>query len=52
MQILVVGSEKHVCNATDLLVENRQFVPTHPHSTPSLGVTPFEFWDERDIPRN
>ena len=26
--------------------------PPHPHSTPSLGVTPFEFWDERDIPRN
>jgi len=24
--------------------------PPHPHSTPSLGVTPFEFWDERDIP--
>ena len=24
----------------------------HPHSTPSLWVTPFEFWDERDIPRN
>ena len=23
----------------------------HPHLTPSLGVTPFEFWDERDIPR-
>jgi len=26
--------------------------PSHPHSTPSLGVTPIEFWDERDIPRN
>jgi len=26
--------------------------PPHPHSTPSLGVTPFEFWDDRDIPRN
>jgi len=24
--------------------------PPHPHSTPSLEVTPFEFWDERDIP--
>ena len=24
--------------------------PPHPHSTPSLGVTPFEFWDEHDIP--
>jgi len=24
----------------------------HPHSTPSLGVTPFEFWDERDILQN
>jgi len=23
-----------------------------PHSTPSLGVTPFEFCDARDIPRN
>jgi len=23
--------------------------PLHPHSTPLLGVTPFEFWDERDI---
>ena len=21
-----------------------------PHSTPSLGLIPFEFWDERDIP--
>ena len=26
--------------------------PPHPHSTPSLGVTPFEFWDERDIPQS
>jgi len=26
--------------------------PPHPHSTPSLGVTPFDFWDERDITRN
>ena len=26
--------------------------PPHPHSMPLLGVTPFEFWDERDIPRN
>jgi len=26
--------------------------PPHPHSTPSLGVTPFEFWDDRDIPKN
>ena len=26
--------------------------PPHPHSTPSLGVTPFKFRDERDIPRN
>jgi len=26
--------------------------PPHPHSTPSFGVTPFEFWDDRDIPRN
>jgi len=26
--------------------------PPHPHSTPSLGVTPFEFWDVLDIPRN
>jgi len=28
-------------------VENGRFVPacTHPHSTPSLGVTPFEFQD-------
>jgi len=24
--------------------------PPHPHSTPSLGVTPFEFWADRDIP--
>jgi len=24
----------------------------HPHSKPSLGVTSFEFWDERDIGRN
>ena len=23
--------------------------PPHPHSTPSLGVTPFEFWEELDI---
>jgi len=23
--------------------------PPHPHSTPSLGVTPFEFWDEHLI---
>ena len=29
---------------------HRQFVSTHPHSTPSLGVIPFEFWDELDIP--
>ena len=35
-----------------LKVENRQFVPTHPHSTPSFGVTPFEFRDEPDIDRN
>jgi len=28
-------------------VENRQFLPTPPYgSTPSLGVTPFEFRDE------
>ena len=26
--------------------------PPHPYSTPSLGVTPFEFRDEGDIPRN
>ena len=26
--------------------------PPHPHSTPSLEVTHFEFWDELDIPRN
>ena len=26
--------------------------PLYPHSTPSLRVTPFEFWDDRDIPRN
>jgi len=26
--------------------------PPHPHSTPSLWVIPFKFWDERDIPRN
>jgi len=26
--------------------------PPHPHLTPSLGVNPFEFWDDRDIPRN
>ena len=26
--------------------------PPHPHSTPSLGVIPFEYWDERDIRRN
>jgi len=26
--------------------------PPHPHSTSSFGVTPFEFWDDRDIPRN
>ena len=25
--------------------------PPHPHSTPSLGVIPFEVWDELDIPR-
>ena len=25
--------------------------PPRPHSTPSLGVTPFEFWDERDKSR-
>ena len=25
--------------------------PPNPHSTPSLGVTPFEFWDELDIPK-
>ena len=24
----------------------------HPHLTPSLGVTPFEFWDGCDIRRN
>jgi len=24
--------------------------PLHPHSMPSLGVIPFKFWDERDIP--
>jgi len=24
----------------------------HPYSTPSLGVTPFEFWDKRNILRN
>ena len=97
MQILVVGSETHVCNATKciiavqghfrvtkvvdfgtnrkrvfdfLLVINSNFCyishrfwdtaaywskiansyPPHPHSTLSLGVTPFEFWDERDSP--
>jgi len=26
--------------------------PPHRHSTPSLGVTPFEFLDDRDIPGN
>ena len=26
--------------------------PPNPHSTLSFGVTPFEFWDERDISRN
>ena len=26
--------------------------PPHIHSTPSLGVIPFEFWDGFDIPRN
>jgi len=26
--------------------------PPHPHSMPSLGMTPFEFWDEHDISRN
>ena len=26
--------------------------PPRPHSTPSLGVMLFEFWDELDIPRN
>ena len=26
--------------------------PPHPHSTPSLRVIPFEFWDELDISRN
>ena len=97
MQILVVRSETHVCNATECIIAskvisgstkvvdfgtNRKRVydfllvinsnlcrishrfgdtaaywskivnsyPPHPHSTPSLGVTPFEFWDERDIP--
>jgi len=25
--------------------------PRQPHSTPSVGVTPFEFWDELDISR-
>jgi len=99
MQISVVGSETHVCNATECIIASKvisgstkvvDFVtnrkrlydfllvinsnlcrishrfgdtedywskivnshPPHPHSTPSLGVTPFEFWDERDIPRN
>ena len=99
MQILVVGSETHVCNAMERIIAvqghlgstkvvdfgtNRKRVfdfllvinnnlcrishrfgdtaaywskiansyPPHPHSTPSLGVTLFEFWNERDIPRN
>ena len=103
MQILVVGSETHVCNATECIIAvqghfrvnqgdtkvvdfgtNRKRVydfllvinsnlccishrfgdtaaywskiafsyPPHPHSTPSLKVTPFEFWDERDISGN
>ena len=99
MQILVFGSETHVCNATECIIAvqvisgstkvvdfgtNRKRVydfllvinsnlcrishrfgdtaaywsktansyPPHPHSTPSLRVTPFGFWDERDIPRN
>jgi len=29
-----------------LKVENRQFVPTQSHKSPSLGVTPFQFRDE------
>jgi len=97
MQILVVGSETHACNATECIIAvqghfrstkvvdfgtNRKRVydflivinsnlcrishrfgdtasywskiansyPPYPHSTPSLGVIPFEFWDELDIP--
>jgi len=102
IQILVVGSETHVCNASECIIgklpskvisgstkvvdfdTNRKRVfdfllminsnlcrdshhfrdtaaywskiansyPPHPHWTPSFGVTPFEFWDERHIPRN
>jgi len=32
--------------------KNANLHPPHPHSTRSLGVTPFEFWDERDISKN
>jgi len=38
-----------------LKVANRQFVSTPPSFNVlarPLGVTPFEFWDERDISRN
>jgi len=96
MQILVVGSETHVCNATECIIAvqghfrdnqvvdfgtNRKRIldfllvinsklcrishrfgdtaayrskiansyPPHLHSTPSLGVIPFEVWDELDI---
>ena len=36
----------------DLLVDSKiaNSYPPHPHSTPSLEVTPFVIWDERDIP--
>jgi len=91
MQILVVGSKTHVCNAKECIIavqchfrvnQGRWFrvfdfllvinsnlchishrfrdtaaywlkianlYPPDPHSMPSLGVTPFEFWDEPDI---
>jgi len=35
-----------------LLVENRQFVLTPPSFNALARGDPFEFWRERDIPRN